>query len=98
VVVIDLLRLTTLPAKPSDRVRDAIARLGGQLVAVRRVLRGFVRTDAEDVLILDGRVPNQVALVRILSVAAQLFTGRTTSGRWPCPRPSSLSLSPTVIG
>ncbi|MCL4848621.1 MAG: pilus assembly protein N-terminal domain-containing protein [Acidobacteria bacterium] len=75
--VINLLRLETLPALPEDRVREAIAPLGGHMVSVRRVLRGSVRNDEEDVLVLEGRVPNQVALVRILSLASQLFAGRT---------------------
>lgn len=78
--VINLLRLTTLPALPEDRLRDAIQTVGGQQVTVRRVMRGPVRDDANDTLVLEGTVPNQVALVRVLELAGQVFAQRTTMG------------------
>jgi Flp pilus assembly secretin CpaC len=46
-------------------------------VTVRRVLRGNVRDDSSDTLVLEGRVPNQIALVRVLTLAVRLFTGQT---------------------
>lgn len=75
--VINLLQLATLPQLPEEKLRDAIATVGGTNVSIRRVLHGAVRDDAQDRLVLEGRVPNQTALVRILMLAAQLFAGQT---------------------
>ena len=52
---------------------------GGRQVSVRRILRGNVRDDARDTLVLEGSVPTQVALVRIVEVAAQLFAGQAVT-------------------
>ena len=75
--VINLIQLDTLPLVLEDKIRDAVRAVGGQAVTVRRVIRGDVRDDAADTLVLEGRVPNQTALVRVLMLAAQLFTGQT---------------------
>jgi pilus assembly protein CpaC len=75
--VINLIQLDTLPLVLEEKIRDAVRAVGGQDVTVRRVLRGDVRDDASDTLVLEGRVPNQTALVRVLMLAAQLFTGQT---------------------
>jgi Flp pilus assembly secretin CpaC len=75
--VINLIRLETLPATPEQKIQDAIKTVGGQQVTVRRILRGNLRDDASDTLVLEGRVPNQVALVRVLTLAARLFVGQT---------------------
>jgi Flp pilus assembly secretin CpaC len=75
--VINLIQLDTLPLVLEEKIRDAVRAIGGQDVTVRRVLRGDVRDDATDTLVLEGRVPNQTALVRVLMLAAQLFTGQT---------------------
>ena len=77
--VINLIQLDTLPMLLEDKIRDAARAVGGQDVTVRRVLRGNVRDDAVDTLVLEGSVPNQTALVRVLMLAAQLFTGQTIS-------------------
>ena len=77
--VINLIQLETLPPLPEDKIREAIASLGGGNVTIRRVLKGNVRDDTADTLVLEGRVPNQVALVRVLETAARLFTGQTIS-------------------
>jgi pilus assembly protein CpaC len=74
--VINLLQLETLPQLPEQKIQDAIRAVGGQDVTIRRVLRGNVRDDARDTLVLEGRVPNQIALVRVLTVAARLFAGQ----------------------
>jgi Flp pilus assembly secretin CpaC len=74
--VINLLQLETLPPLMEDKIRQAIQGVGGGRVTVRRVLRGAVRDDAQDTFVLEGPVPNQVALVRILSVASQIVAGR----------------------
>ena len=75
--VINLLQLETLPQLPEQKIQEAIRAIGGQDVTIRRVLRGNVRDDARDTLVLEGRVPNQIALVRVLTVAARLFAGQT---------------------
>jgi len=74
--VINLLQLDTLPQLPEQKIQDAIHAIGGQDVTIRRVLRGNVRDDARDTLVLEGHVPNQIALVRVLTVAARLFAGQ----------------------
>jgi len=76
--IINLITLQNLPPLPEQKIKDAIRSMGGEHVTIRRVLHGTVRDDARDVLVLEGSVPNQVALVRILSIAAQVFTGQGT--------------------
>jgi len=78
--VINLLRLETLSPLPEDRVVEAIRSLGGDHVTIRRVQRGALRNDGEDLFILEGTVPNQIALVRVLNVASQVLTGGAVTG------------------
>jgi Flp pilus assembly secretin CpaC len=73
--VINLIQVVALPQSPEQKVLAAIRTIGGENVTIRRVLKGEVPDDATDILIFEGRVPNQTALVRILTLAAQLFTG-----------------------
>lgn len=75
--VINLIQLETLPPLPEQRIRDIMRSIGGIEVTVERILKGPVRDDSRDVLLFRGTVPNQVALIRILTVAAQVFAGRT---------------------
>ena len=75
--VINLIQLDRLPPLPEEKLRDAIRAIGGEDVTIRRVLRGNIRDDSADTLVLEGRVPNQTALVRILVLSAQLFAGQT---------------------
>ena len=77
--VINLIQLDTLPLMPEQKIREAIQSIGGQGVTVRRILHGNVRDDARDTLVLEGRVANQIVLVRVLTLAAQLFTGQAIS-------------------
>ena len=77
--VINLIQLDTLPLMPEQKIRDAIESIGGRDVTVRRILHGNVRDDARDTLVLEGHVANQIALVRVLTLAAQLFTGQAIS-------------------
>ena len=74
--IINLLQLDTLPPLPEQKIETAIAAIGGRDVTVRRILRGNIQDDATDTLVLEGRVPNQVALLRVLTVAARLFAGQ----------------------
>jgi Flp pilus assembly secretin CpaC len=75
--IINLIQLDILPPLPEEKIREAIRTLGGQGVTVRRVLAGNVRDDSSDTLVLEGTVPNQIALVRVLGVAAQIFAAQT---------------------
>jgi Flp pilus assembly secretin CpaC len=74
--VINLLQLETLPPLAEQKIVEAIRGIGGTNVSIRRILRGPVRDDTNDVLVLEGSVPNQVALVRILTIAAQIFAAQ----------------------
>ncbi|HEY9247557.1 MAG TPA: pilus assembly protein N-terminal domain-containing protein, partial [Rariglobus sp.] len=75
--VINMIRVESLPPLAGDKIQSAIADIGGRQVKVRRVMKGDVLNDQQDVFILEGNVPNQVALTRILTVAAQILTGQT---------------------
>ena len=75
--VINLIQLDRLPQQTEEKIRDAIRAIGGQDVTIRRMLRGNVRDDLVDTLVLEGRVPNQTALMRVLVLSAQLFAGQT---------------------
>ena len=75
--VINLLQLDRLPQQTEEKIHDAIRAVGGQDVTIRRMLRGNVRDDLVDTLVLEGRVPNQTALMRVLVLSAQLFAGQT---------------------
>jgi RNA polymerase sigma factor (sigma-70 family) len=75
--VINLLRLEHLPLRPEEHLQQALRAVGGEDVHVRRVLHGLVLDDAKDILVLDGSVQDQVALVRVLSLAASIFVGES---------------------
>ncbi len=77
--VINLIQVASLPQSPEQKILDAIRGIGGENVTIRRVLKAEVPDDAADILVFEGRVPNQTALVRILTLAAQLFTGRNVT-------------------
>ncbi len=74
--VINLLRLERFPPLLEEKLQEAAQAIAGPGVRVRRILRGAIRDDAKDTFVLEGRVPNQVALVRAIAVAAQIVTGR----------------------
>jgi Flp pilus assembly secretin CpaC len=76
--VINLLRLEQLPLFMEEKIRQAIQPISGN-VTVRRILRGPIRNDAQDVFLLEGSVPNQVALVRIMSLASDILVGHTAT-------------------
>lgn len=78
IAVINLIRVEQLPFTPEEKITQAIATIGGKDVTIRRVLHGNSRDDKQDVFVLEGSVPNQVALVRILHVAAHLITGEAS--------------------
>jgi Flp pilus assembly secretin CpaC len=73
--VINLIQVEELPETLEERIRDAIAPVGGERVTVRRIARGEVALDGRDTFVLEGRVANQVTLVRVLISAAQVVSG-----------------------
>jgi len=77
--VINLITLENLPALADQKIADAIRGIGGRQVTIRRLIKGQVRDDSQDVFVLEGRVPNQIALTRILTLAAEIVTGQATN-------------------
>lgn len=73
--IINLIRVEDLPAPLEERIAAVIAPLGGDDVRVSRVVRGEVPDDAHDTFVLEGRIRDQVALVRALIAAAHLLGG-----------------------
>lgn len=78
IAVINLIRVERLPLTPEEKITQAIQSLGGHDVTVRRVLHGNSRDDKQDIFLLEGSVPHQVAIVRILHVASHLITGEAS--------------------
>ena len=54
----------------------AIAPIAGNDVSVRRLQRSPISDDQEDVLVLEGSVSDQIALVRSMQLAARMFLGK----------------------
>lgn len=74
--VINLIKVDRMPATLEERIREAIAGIGGGDVTVRRLRRGDV-AGAGDTLLLSGKVRNQVDLIRVLTVAGRALGERT---------------------
>lgn len=78
--VLNLIRLVSLPPAADKRIRAAVDPLTGGTVSVRRVLAGDRPDDGLDVFVLEGKVPDQVTLSRVLFLAANALGG-PDSGR-----------------
>lgn len=76
--IVNLLRVSELPALLEERLADAIAPITGGAVEVRRIQVGAFPDDALDVFLLEGSVPDQVALTRVLFVASRAVLGANT--------------------
>ncbi|MFT6165207.1 MAG: Flp pilus assembly secretin CpaC [Zhongshania aliphaticivorans] len=74
--VINLIQVETLPLNITEKLKSAIAGIGGEDVTIRRIQRGDLQDNLEDTLILAGSVENQVVLTRVLNIASRLFTGQ----------------------
>lgn len=79
--VINLIRVDGLPefalgVEPEELIREAIAPIGGEKVTIRRVQKGTAPDDEVDILVLEGEVPDQITLVRVLSLAYKVYIGR----------------------
>lgn len=77
--VLNLIRLERLPQRLEEKVLGGIQAMGGKGVTMRRLQKGSLPDDTRDAFLLEGKVPNQVALVRILTLAAQSILGRTAT-------------------
>lgn len=73
--VINLLTLEQLPASMEEKIQQAIFPLTGNEIRIRRIVHGTVPDDRADVFLLEGKVLNQVTLVRALALAAHVVTG-----------------------
>lgn len=73
--IINLIQVEQMPMTTKEKIELAICDIGGEKVEVTRIVRGDVPDDTLDTLLLKGEVENQVALVRVLNVAARLFLG-----------------------
>jgi len=74
--VINLIRVERLPLQLEERIQDALRKVvGADGVKVDRIQRGDV-PGSEDAFLLVGSVPNQVTLVRVLTVAGRLLGER----------------------
>lgn len=77
--IVDLLLVTEATATMEARILEAIRPIAGDDVQVRRLQRSPLTDDQEDVLVLEGTVPDQIALVRAMQLAARMFLGNTTN-------------------
>jgi Flp pilus assembly secretin CpaC len=77
--VINLIRVGALPATLEQRLRTTLDGLGGERVQVRRIVKGDAPDDTADAFVLEGPVPNQIDLVRML-IAASRVLGAAESG------------------
>ncbi len=78
--VINLLHIETQPDSLEKKIVEAIKPFTGSGVTVRRIPKGIVPSDDQDVFVLEGKVANQVTLVRILSIVARMVTGKSLRG------------------
>ena len=90
--VIDLLRLAELPASLEARILEAIRPIAGDDVRVRRLQRNPLSDDEQDVLVLEGSVPDQITLVRAMQLAARLFLGDQASDSGNGQSPSTIQV------
>lgn len=78
--VINLIKVTQKPKPIADKLKEAIASLGGEDVSIRRLQYGEMPNDLFDTFLLEGGVRDQVALTRILNVAARVVGGSPLAG------------------
>ena len=78
--VLNLLRVSTIPASLEERLEDAIAPMVEERVSVRRIQVGATPDDENDVFLLEGEVSDQVTLTRVLFVASRAVQGANGGG------------------
>jgi Flp pilus assembly secretin CpaC len=74
--IINLITVEKLPEDIVNRIKNNIDLVGGESVTVTRVQHGDIPNVNQDTLLLKGYVDNQVELVRVLTVASRLVTGK----------------------
>jgi Flp pilus assembly secretin CpaC len=77
--IVDLMIVTEAASTMEARILAAIRPVAGDDVRVRRLQRSPLSDDQEDVLVLEGTVQDQIALVRAMQLAAQMFLGSSNS-------------------
>jgi pilus assembly protein CpaC len=73
--VINLIRVESLPKSMEHRIEDAIHHMGASDVTVERLVKGEAPDDQVDVILLRGKVRDQVGLTRVLQVASTMVGG-----------------------
>jgi len=73
--VLNSIRTTERVATMGERIQEAIRDLGTTDVRVRTVRHGIEFDDTQDILVLEGSVPDQTGLTRALSLASRMFLG-----------------------
>lgn len=79
--VVNLLQVDEVPILADETIRRALEPLVGDSVTVRRVSVGALLDDSRDLFVLEGSVPDQVTLTRVLFLASRALLGDETSGR-----------------
>lgn len=73
--LINNVKLLEAPASLQDKIVEALESIGADEVEVRRIARGMQDDDKQDILVLEGRVADQVMLIRTLTLASRIFVG-----------------------
>jgi len=71
--LINLIRVDRIPQPLEERIRAVLIAAGGEDIDVRRLMAASLPDDSRDTFVLEGRVEDQVALVRSLISAARLL-------------------------
>ena len=78
--VLNLVRVEGLPPRADERMREALAPLSADAVTVRRITLGDLPDDSIDHFVLEGTVPDQVTLTRVLFLASRALLGERSNG------------------
>jgi pilus assembly protein CpaC len=78
--IINLLKTNQRRTTIEDRMLAAIKDTLGEEIVVRRIVKGQVRDDGQDLFILEGDVKSQNGLTKILSIASHVLLGVKDAG------------------
>lgn len=78
--IINLVRVDELGPSPVELIGQALVAAGYDDVIVRMVQRGEVPDSESDLVVLDGKVDDQIALTRCLTLVGRLVGGNSDSG------------------
>ena len=79
--VINLIQVEGLPPRADEKILQALEPIAGGNVTVRRVLVGELPDDDVDLFVLEGSVPDQVTLSRVLFLASRALQGADTDNQ-----------------